>query len=184
VLVNNAGAVSGKPLPDTPDEKIVKTMTVNVLAYFWTCKAFLPSMLERNCGHIVTAASAARLIGIKGLADYSASKFAAFGFDEAVRMELRGLRSAVKTTVVCPFFINTGMFDGVKTKFPLLLPILESEYMAEHIVRVVLKNKKRLIMPRFVATTLFPRLLPPDVLDTLADFFGINNSMDEFKGRS
>ncbi|MDR2194905.1 MAG: SDR family oxidoreductase [Treponema sp.] len=184
VLVNNAGVVSGKPLLNTPDEHIIATMNVNVLAHFWTCKAFLPSMLERNSGHIVTIASAAGLIGVKGLADYSASKFAVFGFDESIRMELRALKSAVRTTVVCPFFINTGMFDGVKTKFPLLLPILQSGYVADRIVHAVLKNKTRLILPWFASTTLLLRLFPPAILDVIAGFFGINHSMDEFKGRS
>jgi all-trans-retinol dehydrogenase (NAD+) len=64
VFVNNASVASEKPLLDTPDQKIVKTMIVNVLAHFWTCKAFLPSMLERNRWHIVTIASTAGLIGI------------------------------------------------------------------------------------------------------------------------
>lgn len=183
ILVNNAGVVSGKPLLETTDEKIIKTMAVNVLSLFWTCKAFLPSMLERNAGHIVTIASAAGLIGVSGLADYSASKFAAFGFDESLRMELRAKKSSIRTTIVCPFFIDTGMFAGVKTKFPLFLPILKSEYAANCIVRSILKNKKRLIIPRFAATTLILRLLPPSLLDVIADFFGINHSMDDFKGR-
>ena len=52
-----------------------------------------------------------------GLADYCASKFAAVGFDESLRFELQALgKTGINTTVVCPFFINTGMFDGAKTK--------------------------------------------------------------------
>jgi all-trans-retinol dehydrogenase (NAD+) len=183
ILVNNAGVVSGKTLLETPDEKIIKTMDINVLPLFWTAKAFLPSMLERNSGHIVTISSAAGLIGVAGLADYSASKFAAFGFDESMRMELRRLKSKVKTTVVCPFFIDTGMFKGVKTRIPLLLPILKPAYAAKHIVKAVLKNKKRLIMPRFVYTMGLLRVIPVSWLDFIADFFGISHSMDQFTGR-
>ncbi len=33
----------------------------------------------------------------------------------------------VHTLCVCPFYINTGLFDGVKTKLPLILPILRAE---------------------------------------------------------
>jgi all-trans-retinol dehydrogenase (NAD+) len=183
ILVNNAGIVSGKTLLLSPDERIEKTMQVNVLPLFWTAKAFLPAMLERNSGQIVTIASAAGIIGVRGLADYCASKFAAFGFDESLRMELRRQKSAVRTTVVCPFFINTGMFDGVKTRFPLLLPILESEDAAGRIVKAVLKNKKRLIMPAFVNAVLLLRVFPPAILDAAADFFGISSSMDDFTGR-
>lgn len=50
-----------------------------------TVKAFLPSMLEKNRGHIVSTASAAGLFGVAGLCDYCASKFAAVGFMESLR---------------------------------------------------------------------------------------------------
>jgi all-trans-retinol dehydrogenase (NAD+) len=183
ILINNAGVVSGSTFLETPDEKIIKTINVNVLAVFWVCKAFLPVMIQRNTGHIVNIASAAGIIGVTGLADYSASKFAVFGFDEAIRMELRRLGSAVRTTVVCPFFIDTGMFAGVQTRFPLLLPILKSEYAARKIVAAVLKNRHRLLMPPFVYLVYVLRLLPTAVLDAVAGFFGINRSMDHFTGR-
>jgi all-trans-retinol dehydrogenase (NAD+) len=183
VLINNAGVVSGKPFLDTPDEKMIQTMNINTLAHFWTARAFLPSMIERNSGHLVTISSAAGIIGIRGLADYCASKFGAFGFNEALRMELHRRKSAVKTTVVCPFFINTGMFEGVKTKFPRLFPILKPEYAARRIVTAVLKDRKLLVMPRMGYMVFFARILPPGIFDTLADFLGMNKSMDDFIGR-
>jgi len=111
LLVNNAGIVSGTKFLDTPDERIEKLMSVNAMAHFWTTKAFLPGMIERGEGHIVAISSAAGIVGVTGLADYCASKFAAFGFAEAIRMELRKTRSPVRTTIVCPFFIDTGLFE-------------------------------------------------------------------------
>ncbi|MDR1748903.1 MAG: SDR family oxidoreductase [Spirochaetaceae bacterium] len=183
ILIQNAGVVSGKTFLETPDEKMEKSMDINAVSLFWTTKAFLPSMIERNSGHIVTVSSAAGLIGVTGLADYSASKFASFGFHEAIRMELQRLKKKVKTTIVCPYFINTGMFDGVRTRFPLLLPILESDYAAKRIVDAVLREKKRLIMPRFVYLVYLLRLLPVGIFDAAVSFFGINNTMDNFTGR-
>ncbi|MDR2743377.1 MAG: SDR family oxidoreductase [Treponema sp.] len=183
VLINNAGIVSGKTFLETPDEKMLQTMNVNTLAHFWTGKAFLPSMLERNSGHIVTIASAAGIVGVQGLADYNASKFAAFGFNESLRMELRRLKSPVRTTIVCPFFIDTGMFDGVKTRFPFLFPILKQEYVARRIVKAVLKNRKRLVMPPAIYSVFLGRLLPIGAFDALVDFLGINKAMDAFTGR-
>jgi all-trans-retinol dehydrogenase (NAD+) len=183
ILVNNAGVVSGKTLLETPDEKIAKTMDVNILASCWTVKAFLPGMLERNSGHLVTIASAAGLVGVTGLADYSASKFAAFGFHEAVRMEIRRQRKKIGSTVVCPFFIDTGMFAGVRTRFPLLLPILKPEYAARRIAGAIARGRKRLIMPRFVYSVFLLRLLPVGMMDAVADFFGMTRAMDHFTGR-
>lgn len=183
ILVNNAGVVSGASLLDTPDEKIMRTMDVNVLAHFWTVKAFLPGMIKRNRGHIVSLSSAAGLIGVRGLADYSASKFAVFGFHEALRTELARLARGIDSLVVCPFFIDTGMFAGVRTRFPLLLPILRPEYAARRILSAIAKGKKRLIMPRFVYTTYILRLLPVAVMDAVSGFFGVNRAMDHFRGR-
>ena len=87
-----------------------------------TVKAFLPDMMSRDRGHIVTMSSAGGLFGVTGLGDYGASKAAAIGFHESLRAELYALnKNEVHMTLVCPFFINTGMFEGCQTR---LLPYL------------------------------------------------------------
>ncbi len=84
---------------------------------FQTVKAFLPNMIQRNHGHVVSISSAAGLFGNVHLADYCASKFAAVGFNESLGVELDTIgKDQVFTTTVCPFFISTGMFEGVTTK--------------------------------------------------------------------
>ena len=183
ILINNAGIVSGKDFLELPDEKIAATFDVNVLSLFWTGKAFLPSMIERNGGHIVTIASASGLIGVARLADYAASKWAAIGFDESLRAELRKVAPRVMTTVICPYYINTGMFRGVRSRFPFLLPILEEDDVAERVVRAISGNKRRLIMPRLVYLVPVIRFLPVGLFDRVANFLGVNTSMDEFIGR-
>jgi len=183
ILINNAGIVSGRALLETPDTQIEATVKVNLLSLFWVTKAFLPAMVRRKSGHIVTIASAAGLIGVKGLVDYSATKFAAVGFNESLRMEYGGREAGIATTVVCPFFIDTGMFSGVKTRFPLLLPIMKPEYVADRIVQAVRRKKKILILPFFVRSLFILRLFPLSFFDRVSGFFGINRSMDEFTGR-
>ena len=74
-------------------------------------------MMSKNHGHIISIASSAGLFGVSGLVDYCASKFGAVGINEVLDIELDTLKcTGVHTTCVCPFFINTGMFDGVKTR--------------------------------------------------------------------
>ena len=116
ILVNNAGIVSGTPLLDTPDEKIIRTFDVNIMAHFWTLKAFLPDMINHKQGHLVNVASLAGHSGTNKLVDYCSSKFAAVGLDEALRVELfvQGHSEYIKTTVICPYYISTGMFAGVQ----------------------------------------------------------------------
>lgn len=184
ILINNAGIVSGKPLLELTDEAIERTFDINTLALFHTTRCFLPGMIARGSGHIVTVASAGGLIGVPRMTDYSASKFAAVGFDESLRVELKRMgHRGIRTTVVCPYFINTGMFKGVKTRFPFILPIMEPDDVASRIVHAVEQNKARLIMPPFVLTLFPTRLLPPGLFDQVVTFFGINHTMDDFKGR-
>lgn len=80
-------------------------------------RAFLPSMITKNHGHIVSIASSAGLVGISNLTDYCSSKFAAVGFHESLQLELASLgKHGINTTLICPYIINTGMFDGAKSK--------------------------------------------------------------------
>lgn len=183
VLVNNAGIVTGKTLTEASDADIERTFQVNALASFWTVRAFLPRMIAAGDGHVVTVASAGGIAGTARLVDYCSSKFAAFGFDESLRLELRRTGAPVRTTIVCPFYVNTGMFDGVTTRFAWLIPILEPEDVVRRIVRAIERDQARVIMPWFVYTTFLARLLPVPLYDWLNDFFGISRSMDDFKGR-
>jgi all-trans-retinol dehydrogenase (NAD+) len=184
VLINNAGIVSGRSLLEIPDEKIEATFAINTLSLFWVTKAVLPDMLRRGQGHIVTIASASGLIGVAKLSDYAASKWAAVGFDESLRAELRQSAPGVHTTVVCPFFIDTGMFRGVKSRFPILLPILQEDEVARRVLDAVRRDKARLCMPPLVYLVPAMRILPVRAMDWLATFLGVNASMNEFKGRS
>lgn len=183
VLINNAGIVSGRSFLDLPDEKIEATFAINTLGLFWVTKAFLPQMIERGRGHVVTIASASALVGVARLADYAASKWAAMGFDESLRVELREIAPSIQTTVVCPYYIDTGMFRGVKSRFPWLLPILDENEVAGRIVTCIQRDQRRLLMPRAVHLLPLLRMLPVGLFDWIATFLGVNASMDEFKGR-
>jgi len=184
ILVNNAGIVSGTAVMDTPDAKIVKTFEVNVLAHFWTIKAFLPDMIKHKLGHIVNVASLAGHSGTNKLVDYCSSKFAAVGLDEAFRVELfvQGHSDYIKTTVVCPYYISTGMFAGVQSK---LIPILVPEYVADSVVGATLTNREVLLLPwwSFMLIAL-KAIVPEPAFMRLSQAFGFNCSMDQFEGRS
>ena len=150
ILINNAGIVAGKHLLDLTEKDIRRTFAVNVESHFHAVKAVLPGMIERGRGHIVSIASAGGISATARLSAYSASKFAAIGFDDALRIEMKRLGHPIKTTMVAPFYVNTGMFDGVSTRFSWLLPILDPEYVVRRIHKAIRKGRKRLIMPRFV----------------------------------
>lgn len=160
LLINNAGVVSGQYLLDTPDHLIQRTFDVNVLAHFWTVKAFLPSMIEHNDGHIVTIASMAGHVGVSKLVDYCSSKAAACGFDEALRLELecKGITN-VRTSLICPYFIrSTGMFEEVNSRF---VPQLNSNDVADRIVLAIRTNEPFAFIPGYFRVILCFKWLVP-----------------------
>jgi len=180
LLINNAGIVFGKTFLNSKDEDILKTFDVNILAHFWTIKAFLPKMIVRNKGHIVNIASMAGFCGTSRLVDYCASKFAAVGLDEALRAELHDLNLSehIKTTLICPYYINTGMFAGVRSK---VAPILDPEYVANETVVAIRTQKELVILPWWLS--IFVNLkyfLPISGHTYMARALGFSNSMENF----
>lgn len=183
VLINNAGVVSGAPFEDLTEQQIRRTFAVNVLSLFWITKAFMPALKKQQRAAIVTVASAAGIVAVARQTDYAASKFAAVGFTSSLRSELKKAGSHIRTLTVCPYYIDTGMFEGVTTKFPLLLPILKEQTVADRIVEAVAKGRERLIMPPFAAVAGFVAALPPKIADPIYGIFGLNEGMDHFTGR-
>ena len=76
VLVNNAGICSPHSLLDTPNDWVAKLFTINIVCHFWLVKEFMPTMIEKNKGHIVGIASMASFISPPGIVDYAATKAA------------------------------------------------------------------------------------------------------------
>lgn len=184
ILVNNAGVVSGLALLDSTEEAIERTMKVNVMALYWVTRGFLGGMVDRRRGTVVTIASAAALVGVARQTDYSASKFAAFGFNESLRAELRAGKIGVNTLAVCPYYIDTGMFDGVRTRWPRLLPILQEEQVATKVLDAIEAGRRKLVLPPIVNLLPALRVLPVGVFDRVMDVLGVNQTMDHFTGRA
>lgn len=184
ILVNNAGIVTGKKFLDSPDSAIERTMNVNCMAHFWLGKCFLPDMIEKDHGHVITIASLAGMFGSAGLGDYCSSKFGAVGFEESMRFELQRLgKYGIKTTLVCPYFINTGMFEGAKA---YVIPFLDQEYVTDKIIEATLTDQRILFLPKLTYLLYFMKgFLPEQVMFYFADnVFKTNYGMDDFVGRA
>lgn len=180
ILINNAGVVSGTNLMDIPDEKIELTFKVNSISHFYMLKAFLPDMIKRDRGHICTIASVAGLIGVCSLSDYCASKYANVGMDYALRMEIAKANLNIKTTIVKPYFIQTGMFNGANPGF---FPLLQPEYVANEIVDAILTETIEITIPWYMKLLALLELLPLEAIVPLYDFIGGYEWMENFHGR-
>mmetsp|Transcript_13159 Transcript_13159/g.15064 ORF Transcript_13159/g.15064 Transcript_13159/m.15064 type:complete len:321 (+) Transcript_13159:91-1053(+) len=150
-LVNNAGILSGTELLETPDRRIELLFAVNVMAHFWTTKAFLGDMIEKNDGHIVGISSFAGHVANPRMVDYCSSKFAARGFMEALHTELHATgKTGVNTTVVFPSHINTDLFKGFNVGMAM-----SPAYVASQVVGAVEDNQHSLVLPRILGIAIF-----------------------------
>lgn len=176
ILVNNAGIMSGgKSFLETPDENILSVFRVNTLAHMWLCKALIPQMLEARMGHIVTVASAAGLIAAPGMVDYSASKFAAVGFTEGMRKELRAMHGdIVRTSLICPAAISTALFKGFDQP---LFPALDPQYVANQIVDAVRYRREMLVEPRGADPSMLKAIFPVSAADAICRWIGHDKMM-------
>lgn len=183
ILVNCAGIVRGN---NTFDKQTVQdidlTMDINANAPMYVALAVLPDMLRRDRGHICNIASAAGMLGVPKLSVYCASKWAVIGWTESMRVELKQARSNVRVTSVAPYFINTGMFDGVNSK---VFPILDPEKTAAKIIRAVEVGKSFRGIPfAYHFIRIWQGLLPNFLFDFIfGKIFGVYSVMDHFTGR-
>jgi NADP-dependent 3-hydroxy acid dehydrogenase YdfG len=111
VIVNNAGFFSLAPAESTAIDDFRRALDVNVLGPFVLVRAFIGDMRARGDGHIVTIGSIADHLALPENAAYGASKFAARGLHEVLRVELRG--SGVRATLVSPAAVNTSLWDDI-----------------------------------------------------------------------
>lgn len=183
ILFNNAGIVVGKYFWEHTQQDIEKAIRVNVLGVMHVAHCFLDKMIEQKSGHIVNIASAAGMVSLPRQSTYCSSKWAVLGWSDALRLELKRLNPGVRVTTVCPSYINTGMFDGVKA--PFMIPILTPDDAVNRIMIAVKNNKSKVCMPWIVNFIPFMKgTMPAWLYEIVADkIFGVFTSMDAFKGR-
>jgi short-subunit dehydrogenase len=182
ILVNNAGVVFGGPFIETPLHRHFKTYDVNVFGVVAMTHAFLADLIDRPEAHVVHISSASGLIGLPYGATYASSKWAVIGFSESIRAELRLMgHKHVHSTVACPSYISTGMFEGAEA--PKATSILDPSYLAEKVVRGVERNRVQVLEPWMVKITpLLRDLLPTAVYDRVSQLFGADTSMAQWTG--
>lgn len=142
MLINNAGVLNFGAFAAEGPEAISRLVKVNIQGPLLLTRAVLPRMLARGRGQIVNVGSIFGSIGFAWFSSYSASKFAARGFSEALRRELEG--TGVSVTYVAPRATRTPinnsammqMAEAVGMKFD------EAEVVAAKIVRAVEKGAK------------------------------------------
>ena len=183
IVINCAGIVtSNKTFDKLTTDEIERTIKINTIAPMIVAQQFFPAMVERNHGHVCNIASAAGMLSNPKMSVYAASKWGVIGWSDSVRIELKHMKSKARFTTIAPYFINTGMFDGVKSP---IIPVLKPQYVAKRVIRAIEKNLMFRGIPfglHFIRFWQF--VLPIPVFDFIfGKVFGIYHTMDNFTGR-
>ena len=187
ILINCAGIItSNKTFDRCTTDEINRTININTIAPMVVALQFLPDMIVRDSGHICNISSAGGLISNPKMSVYAASKWAVIGWSDSVRIEMEQIKSRVKVTTIAPYYIKTGMFDGVKSP---IVPLMKPEYAARQIIRAIERNKTIKVVTKLIPfpyhfVRVMQGILPTKIFDWFfGEIFGIYHSMDNFTGR-
>ena len=145
ILLNNAGISKFGGFMELTPEEWTNIIDVNLKGVYYTTRAVLPEMIERQTGDIINISSTAGERGGPVTSAYSASKFGVIGLSESLMQEVREHNIRVSTmtpsTVATEMAAELNLTDGNPEK------VMQPEDLAELIViqlkldpRVVLKH--------------------------------------------
>jgi short-subunit dehydrogenase len=178
LLVNNAGVEYSAPYHELPAEKILEVLQVNLEAPMMLTHLVLPEMLRRRSGHIVNISSLAGKCGPGYQEPYAATKAALTAFTLSLRGTYRG--AGVSASVVCPGFVEAGIYARLKAKTgvraPGLLAACRPERVAGAVVRAVRRDLPELIVSRYPVRPLLALMaLSPSLAAWLTARLGVHD---------
>ena len=142
VVVNSAGVFLVKPLAETTPEEFRSQLDGNLVGPFLLVRAFLPAMVQRGRGRIITIGSVADHTAFAGNAAYGAAKAGLRGLHAVLEKEIR--TSGVRATLISPGPVDTAIWDAVdpdaKPGFTPRARMLRPEDVAEAVLFVVTRR--------------------------------------------
>lgn len=153
LIFNNAGIAVAGEARDLSIDHWRRIIDVNLLGVIYGTHAAYSAMASQGAGHIVNTASLAGLIGAPTMIPYAATKHAVVGLSTSLRAEAKDL--GIKVSVVCPGFIQTGIFDAAtyvnadQKEMEARLPFkpMDVADAARIILRGVARNKAIIVFP-------------------------------------
>ncbi|KAF2864283.1 NAD(P)-binding protein [Piedraia hortae CBS 480.64] len=165
ILINNAGvACEGMEVLTCTPDILQRTYGVNLVSHYYTLQAFMPAMVRRKKGHIVTVASLASFVSPAGMAAYSSSKAAVLALHETIRTEARALHKCpeIQFTSVHPTFADTPLITRwMKELQASKVFIIDPQQVSDAVVSQILSCRGgQVFVPRYTAATKWIRGWP------------------------
>ncbi|KAF2706499.1 NAD(P)-binding protein [Pleomassaria siparia CBS 279.74] len=174
VLINNAGIGNANTILEITPERLRSIFDVNLLSHWNTVQEFLPDMIAKKKGHIMSTASLAAFLGLAGMVDYSCTKAGMIAFYEGLTQELKHRYNApqIKTSIVFPNWTKTRLTSHLTDSLKRSkAPILDPEDVAEAMVQQIIAAKSgQVILGPSLAASIraFPWWVQEFIRDRLA----------------
>ena len=164
MVIANAGVSRGTSTDHPEDLPAFRSvLETNVIGIVNAFQPFIAAMRAARHGALVGVASIAGLRGIPGSGAYSASKAAAIGYLESLRVELRG--SGVAVVTICPGYVATPMTAGNPYRMPFML---DADVAERNIERSIAARLRLYVLPwKIEIAARGLRLLPRPLFDRL-----------------
>ncbi len=150
VLVNNAGVGIGSPLADIKTKHLDMQIGVNLRAIVLFYRECLPMLQASAAEHkktlVVNTSSISGKRAEAWLSVYSATKHAVVGWTESMNKELGS--QGIKSTALCPAFVDTPMTDFVKGQIKAE-EMIQPQDIAEA-VRYLLRTSPACVVPEMM----------------------------------
>ena len=116
VVHNNAGVVRAGRLAELSVADWEWVLGVDLWSVIYGVKTFLPLIREAGEGHIVNTASSAGLQASPDIGPYNVAKFGVVALTETLQLELKGEKSAIGASVLCPGAIATRITESERNR--------------------------------------------------------------------
>ncbi|TMK26598.1 MAG: SDR family oxidoreductase [Actinobacteria bacterium] len=150
VLVNNAGVGVGAPVGEMETKRLDMQLNINLRSIMLFYRECVDLLKEAAAEHknvlVVNTSSISGKHGEPWLSVYSATKHGVVGWTESMNKELGS--EGIKSTALCPAFVDTPMTDFVKGQVPAE-EMIRPEDVAEA-VRYMLKVSPACVIPEMM----------------------------------
>lgn len=140
ILINSAGIASFGKFLELDPAQFEKIIQVNLMGTYYTTRAVIPNMIERQAGDIINISSTAGLNGNALTSAYSASKFAVLGLTDSLMQEMR--KHNIRVTALTPSTVATDMAKDLNLTDGNPEKVMQSEDMADLIIAQLKLNRR------------------------------------------
>lgn len=171
IIINNAGVANNLSLEQLPENRMVSTIQINLIAPMKIIKSFIdnkkkkPELFNKQIHFVSLCSVLSHIVSTNG-SDYNSSKWGLYGFMESVRSEYLYNDKFIFTSI-CPYAVNTGMF-------PNFFLSMDTKYVSKEIIKSIALKENIKFLPEFIYIPIFLYKFAPIFISDILQKYIVN----------